>query len=241
MSAKSKIKTLCVQSFRRLPSGLRNRIRRNSLLTGLRERYFESDSSLHNLFYSEAYYDSCEDGRWATQSAPLIASDIVEEFHPRDVIDVGCGLGEYVEAFAKLGVKAYGVELAAEAHKRCLEKGLEVVSIDLTNAKELPWQADIVYSVEVAEHLPASAARNYVQLLTRAARQHIVLTAANPGQPGQNHINCQPKSYWIKLLDEQGFDFDQALSDRWEAANRDRPVAMWFAVNLMVFHRRAAA
>ena len=43
------------------------------------------------------------------------------------------------------------------------------------------------------------------------------------------------------MFAEAGFDVDQPLIDRWEAANRDRPVAPWFAENLMVFHRRVAA
>ena len=106
MSAKTKLKVMCVQSYRRLPAGIRDGIRNNKLLNGLRERFFLGDSSLHDQFYSEAYYASCEEGKSAIESAPYIASDIIEEFHPQDVIDVGCGLGEYVEAFLKSGVKA---------------------------------------------------------------------------------------------------------------------------------------
>jgi SAM-dependent methyltransferase len=240
MSAKTNLKAIFVQFYRRLPAGLRDGVRNNKVLNGLRNRLFLGDTSLHDQYYSANYYATCDEGKWATDSAPYIASDIIEEFHPKDVIDVGCGLGEYIEVFLTLGVKAYGVELSAEAYKRCVEKGLEVASLDLADARELPWRADVVYSVEVAEHIHASGARNYVRLLTGAARRHIFMTAAKPGQPGLNHINCQPKSYWIKLLAEEGFEVDQTLIDRWEAANRDRPVASWFAENLMVFHRREA-
>lgn len=241
MSVKSKIKTLCVQSYRRLPSGFRSSVRKNTFLNRFRERYFEGDTSLHNLFYSDRYYDSCEDGKWAIEAAPFLASDIIEEFHPADVIDVGCGLGEYLEALVKSGVQGHGVELAAEACRRCVERGLDVVSVDLSRAQELPWRADVVYSYEVAEHIPGSAARNYVRLMAKAARKHIVMTAALPGQPGLNHINCQPKSYWIELLAAEGFDVDQALIDRWQAANRDRAIAIWFTTNFLIFHRRGSA
>ncbi len=241
MSATTKLKAACVQSYRRLPAGVRDFVRNNKALNGLRERFFLGDSSLHDQYYSEAYYASCDDGKWAVESAPYFSEDIIKELQPQDIIDVGCGLGEYIEAFQKAGVKGHGVELATEAFKKCVAKGLDVASVDLTNAKELPWQADVVYTIEVAEHLPASGAKNFVRLLTKAARKHVVMTAARPGQPGLNHINCQPKSYWIGMLAEEGFDIDQSMTDRWEAANRNRPVAPWFAENLMVFRRRVTA
>ena len=167
MSAKVKFKILCVKSYRRLPIGLRDGIRQNKMLNGLREHFFLGDSSLHDQYYSVDYYDSCEERKWSLESASYIASDLIAEFHPRDIIDVGCGLGDYMTAFQQAGVKAFGVELASDAVKRCLSRGLEVVSVDLTNAAELPWRADIVYSVEVAEHLPASGAQNFVRLLPR--------------------------------------------------------------------------
>lgn len=240
MSAKGKLKAIIVGSYRRLPAGVRDGVRNNQVLNGLRSRLFLGDTSLHDTYYDEAYYANCGEGKWAVESAPYVAGDIIDEFHPNDIIDVGCGLGEYVEHFKARGVEAHGVELAAEACRQCVARGLDVRSVDLAEANELPWRADVVFSVEVAEHIPARGARNYVRLLTGAARKHVFMTAAKPGQPGLNHINCQPKAYWINSLDEAGFDVDHALIDRWEAANRARPVAPWFSENLMVFHRRHA-
>ena len=66
------------------------------------------------------------------------------------MIDVGCGSGEFLDEFRKAGIPGHGIELADAGLRRCREKGLDVVKLDLTKAPSLPWEADLVYSFEVA-------------------------------------------------------------------------------------------
>lgn len=222
---------------RLVPESIRSWVRRHPLLAPLRSRYC-ANTARHDEFYDSTYYDQV-DGRQATAiaSAPLIAEDIVGRLNASTVIDVGCGTGEYLCEFRIRGAVVYGVELADVAIQRCREQKLEVEKHDLTSDLSLPWRADTVFSSEVAEHLVPDAADNFVDKLSGAAIRDIVLTAAGPGQPGLNHFNCQPKSYWIQKFEARGFSFDAALTEELEKRYREQGAAPWFQKNLMVFHR----
>jgi hypothetical protein len=90
--------------------------------------------------------------------------------------------------------------------------------------------------MEVAEHLPKSCARRFVQLLT-ALSPLVVFTAATPGQGGVDHVNEQPHEYWIDLFQSQGFQFDHRLSVEWRGQWEAAGVASFYHRNLMIFRQ----
>lgn len=230
------LKLFARKIYHTLPEPVRASIRRSDVGSRFMRRYFESDIQLHDAYYSDAYYE--EVAWFAAQSSDAITASCIEYLRPSSVIDVGAGSGDYLAAFAKRGLSGHGIELAESGLKLCREKNLDVIKFDITTAESLPWTADLVYSFEVAEHLPESAAGHFADLLTKAAQKSILLTAAPPGQAGLCHVNCQPKSYWIDLVERRGFHFDAELTDRWEQRNRAQNLAEWFGHNLMVFHRQ---
>jgi SAM-dependent methyltransferase len=232
------MKRLLIRTYHLVPLPLRRMVYRLGPVARLRRRYFEQDSSLHDEYYTGAYFDGVEFAS-TRQAAPMICRAMIRDFQPTDVLDVGCGNGDYLEAFRDAGIPARGVELASAALERCRAKGLEVARVDLSRATELPWTADLVFSFEVAEHIPEESAPGFVRALTAAARRHVCLTAAAPGQVGLCHVNCQPKSYWIRLFAERGFVFDEALTGRWQRANTEADLANWLCHNLMIFHAPA--
>jgi predicted TPR repeat methyltransferase len=156
------------------PTGVRKALNMVRPIADLRRRYFESDTLLHDDYYTDHYYEHDVLGP-AMQSAPRICRAIIERFRPADVIDVGCGTGDYLAAFREAGIEGHGIELASAALKRCREKGLDVARIDLMTARELPWRADLVYSFEVAEHIPESAAVTFVRAIAASAKKHVVI------------------------------------------------------------------
>lgn len=230
------IKQTLRKAYHVLPPSMRLKIARVGPLASLQRRWFQADTSMHDAYYTDQYYEE-DVVEPASKAAPFIRDAIVNQFQPDSVIDIGCGSGEYLLAFKEAGIDGHGIELAAAALQRCHQKGLDVIRADLTSMDALPWQADVVYSFEVAEHIDEAAAANFVGLLTTAARKAIVLTAAGPGQAGLCHVNCQPKSYWVKRFQERGFRYDEPLTERWQAANKDRGLAPWFEDNLMIFHK----
>lgn len=83
-----------------------------------------------NAVYSRSYYADLE--RIEGSSVETISAWVVENLVPRRIVDVGCGPGHLMEAFAKRGVSVYGVDISPEAIRRVKERGLEAGLFDLT-------------------------------------------------------------------------------------------------------------
>jgi len=75
---------------------------------------------------------------------------------------------------------------------------------DLTKPLELDRGFDLALSLEVGEHLPESAAPEFVRTLTRLAPV-IAFSAAAPLQGGTHHVNERWPGYWAGLFAEHGF------------------------------------
>ena len=91
------------------------------------------------------------------------------------------------------------MDIASQAIHFTEAKGLSVQRFDLTQAGvELPGVPyDVAISCEVAEHLDAAHADEFVRKLTAAAPV-VYLTGAEPNTglgPGLHHVNEQPHSY----------------------------------------------
>src|SRR5207248_3727449 len=53
-----------------------------------------------------------------------------------DVLDLGCGRGEFLELLREKGIAARGVEMGKDALLLCRQKGLEVIEADLLSYLE---------------------------------------------------------------------------------------------------------
>lgn len=190
----------------------------------------------HDAIYDSDYYASMEDS--VVQSAEAISDSILLDLRPNTVVDVGCGTGALMEALRGRGCQVFGLEYSEPALRYCRARGLDVRKFDLETDTFVDARIfDVAISVEVAEHLPEKSADRYVDLLTRLSSV-IVLTAARPGQGGQDHVNEQPPSYWISKFQSLGYEYDDEPSRRWRDRWRDSGVvASWYYENLMVFRR----
>lgn len=94
----------------------------------------------------------------------------LEYFRGREnVVDIGCGRGEFLELLRDNQISARGVEPGLDQYLLCREKGLEVVQLDLfTFLESLPDESlGGVFSAQVIEHLTASDQLRYVALAYR--------------------------------------------------------------------------
>lgn len=191
----------------------------------------------HNEIYNANYYENYVEGA-AVRSAPTIAKSIISEYDPKLVIDVGCGTGALLAALRDLGCEVFGLEYSRAAIAFCRERQINVREFDLEkdNFNE-NHKFDVAVSTEVAEHLPERTADRYIKLLSSLA-DVVVFTAAPPGQPGKDHVNLQPKSYWISKFNRHGFthleDVSRKWSDSWKASGN---VENWYIQNLMIFRK----
>ena len=108
------------------------------------------------------------------------------------------------------------------------------VATDLSQHISLGRTFDLVQSLEVAEHLPAAAAEQFVDNLVAHAAV-VLFSAAVPGQGGEHHVNERPYSYWRRLFSDRGY----AMFDLVRPFLNDcRIVEPWYRFNTFVYIAR---
>ena len=96
--------------------------------------------------------------------------EYLEYFRGRDnVVDLGCGRGEFLELLRDNGIHAKGVELGSDQYLLCREKHLDVVQQDLFEFLEGLKDGSLggIFSAQVIEHLTASDQLRLVSLAYR--------------------------------------------------------------------------
>ena len=148
--------------------------------------------------YDEHFYDSHK-----TRTAyRVLAGFLRDVFGPKSAVDFGCGLGETLRHLKDSGCDVCGIEGSESAKK--ISK-IDIMVRDLNTSVSLGRKYDLAISTEVAEHLPESSADQFVMNMVQHSAGAIFFTAAQPGQAGVGHINCQPKSYWVNKFSKHGF------------------------------------
>ncbi|HYY17028.1 MAG TPA: methionine biosynthesis protein MetW, partial [Gammaproteobacteria bacterium] len=97
----------------------------------------------------------------------------VEYFKGLDqVLDIGCGRGEFLELLREAGIKAKGVDLDLDMVLYCQEKGLDVVREEACMYLDsLPDESlGGVFAAQVIEHLEPSQINDLVKLCQRKLR-----------------------------------------------------------------------
>lgn len=138
-------------------------------------------------------------------SAALILTELFRRYAPRSVLDVGCGLGTWLEVAQSLGVSdILGIE--GDWLDRSLVRIPEqqILNLDLERSFDLGRCFDLLICLEVAEHLRAEAAARFVESLVRHA-DVILFSAAIPYQGGHHHVNEQFPEYWAQLFGRFGY------------------------------------
>jgi hypothetical protein len=125
---------------------------------------------------------------------------------PGTVIDFGCGDGWWAKCFHDLGSAVGGIELH-EIAKEYIPQQVQVLIADLSQPLNLGNVYHLTICLEVAEHLSLKGADNLCFTLNRHTHDTLLFSAAQPGQDGTGHVNCQPPSYWRKKLANRGLEF----------------------------------
>jgi SAM-dependent methyltransferase len=176
--------------------------------------------------------ETFEDWRQGSRTAArAVVPHLKEIFDPQSVIDLGCGTGAWLAAFGLPDV--FGVD--AHAPSDALEFPSEKFRrADLGVPLELDRRFDLALSLEVGEHLPEDAAETLVASLVSLASA-VVFSAAIPGQPGTDHINCQWPEWWASLFRERNYRPCDCL--RLQFWNEGE-IPYWYAQNMIVYSDR---
>ncbi|HWR50551.1 MAG TPA: class I SAM-dependent methyltransferase [Bryobacteraceae bacterium] len=101
-----------------------------------------------------------------------------------DVLDIGCGRGEFLELMREAGVKARGIDLSAEAIALCRERGFDAEVADL-----FPYLAALpdeslggVFSAQVVEHIEPARLPEMIHLIAAKLERggRVAIETPNP-------------------------------------------------------------
>lgn len=163
----------------------------------------------------------------AMQVLPLL----FDIYKPASILDVGCGLGNWIEVAKKLNIpEVLGID-GSYVNKKLLKIAEnEFVEKDLTQPFSLDKKFDLIICLEVAEHLPTNSSEGFIFSLTQHA-DVILFSAAIPGQGGQYHINEQWPSYWQKLFNKYNYEMiDYFRPKIWN----NKKIERWYKQNLFL-------
>jgi len=148
--------------------------------------------------YPETFFDQQENGSW--NSARIVLQELWHIVQPISVVDIGCGLGQWLKASSDLGARRIlGVDgdyirrdrlWIDEASFRSCD--LETQSCRVVIPEDCSF--DLTISLEVAEHLSERRAAPFIDDVCSLG-DLVLFSAAIPGQAGSNHINTQWPTY----------------------------------------------
>jgi glycosyltransferase involved in cell wall biosynthesis len=199
------------------------------------KRYDKIFQQLNDLYragwyeLSEISYTQIEheEGPFAKRLAKWIA----DTFQPVTALDIGCGPGTYVDAMRNHGINAVGID----TDKRVIGKSY----LRQESLFETKDTGEVVLCLEVAEHIPGTMAEDIATCVASSVKPGGILiwSAAQPGQGGTGHINCQPKSYWLNLLTNCGLKHDEAMEVQLLGYIKEGYHMGWFVNNVIIFRR----
>lgn len=177
-----------------------------------------------NQIYSYEWFDNF---KYLREEFKLVAAGIerwrLGRGYAANCFDVGCGPGVLLDELHNLGWTGKGFDGSSHSIAWAKKHVQDVVpyiwQADITTLPSPGYSPEIVICTEVAEHLEAELAPLLVRYLTAIADKCIIFTAAPKNQGGHDHVNEQPKEYWLNLFCDYGFVEDlhqtQELKARW--------------------------
>jgi SAM-dependent methyltransferase len=164
-------------------------------------------------------------------SPAIIVPLLVDLFPVTSVIDVGCGIGNWMRKFEEHGVSdIMGIDGLHLNKSLFLLNQEKLLLLDLEKPFHLDRRFDMAICLEVAEHLTKHAASDFVKSLCSLS-DLIVFSAAVPGQGGQNHINENWPSFWKQQFENNGFYFNDIIRPRiW----KNESIQYWYKQNIFI-------
>ena len=141
------------------------------------------------------------------------------------VLELGSGVGIYVDSLkkdqGKRKRKVFGIEPnpmggVYERKNGPRQLAIDILSVDDTFAlakhllkEHLNGEAfDLLYSIEVCEHMPPERHLDAAKFLAGLSRPNtkLIFGAAHPRQGGTGHIGNRAKGEWESILEQVGFE-----------------------------------
>jgi 2-polyprenyl-3-methyl-5-hydroxy-6-metoxy-1,4-benzoquinol methylase len=154
---------------------------------------------------------------------------LAQKYAPTSVLDIGCGNGLYLHLLQEEGVKnIFGVD--GIDHSATVLNTDTYAKVDLQSPYSAGRRFDAVFCLEVVEHIHPKNTEVLFDTIAAHAKDLIIFSMAEPGQPGNGHINCRMIPEVLDLWKSRGFapDLIETLGVR------ALSTTSWFRRNILV-------
>lgn len=183
--------------------------------------------------YTEKYYNRISPG--SIESAKEVYKELRRMgIWPTTVFDVGCGVGEWAKDNFY-----YGLDYKIPIKSLTFDQE-RYINCDLEKEVYEPWtfapfeKYDLCLCLEVAEHISEGRADVLIEMLCKLS-DHVLFSAAIPGQGGTGHINEKWASWWAEKFETNGFYPHKA--DLRKVLFHNENVEVWYRNNLILYTR----
>ena len=103
----------------------------------------------------------------AWRAKPVVIQ-VIQQFNPQSVIDVGCGIGEFLDEFQKRGIDIIGIEGTESVYPHLMISQDKIMIFDITGAPIcIPEKYDLATCFMVIGRLPKDKWKNAARFLTK--------------------------------------------------------------------------
>lgn len=170
---------------------------------------------MEKYLYTDLY--TLEDSHWWHRAKRNLVVNYLQKIttgKKSKILDIGCGTGKNVEAFAAIG-QSYGVDMSEEAVKYCLKRGLK--NVKKGSSYDLPFQKnsfEAITLLDVLEHVEEPKTLEEIsRVLTKNG--HLIITVPafkwlwSEWDVVLHHKRRYTSSQLSKVLQKHGFAIEK--------------------------------
>ena len=142
---------------------------------------------------------------------PELWTWLIEELGIESMIDVGCGEGHALRFFEAFGCGGIGIEGTPQEHPQIVQHDYTTGSWpDRVRGNRMEGATGLAWCCEFVEHIEERYVPNFLE--TFLMSNLVLMTHAEPDQPGYHHVNCQTADYWKGAMAAIGYAYDEILT-----------------------------
>lgn len=158
----------------------------------------------------------------------------ISEYFEADtqVHDFGCGWGKYLKDLELKGFKKLQGYEGVVPNNKFFDN---IVVQNLTENFEVSQKGNVI-CLEVGEHIPKEYTDVFLNNISNACDNKLVMSWAVRGQGGTGHVNCLDNHEAIAIIENKGFEYLPVETK--SARDSIGQHCGWFVESLLVFERK---
>ena len=193
------------------------------------------------MSYSPSFYKNRTAN--TSEASNIILKNISKSlYNVNSVFDIGCGSGAWLETAVDIfkpdmltGLE--GEWLPQEIINKVIKKNIAIKVGNLNSELFLSnvTECDLIICLEVLEHLQENTVKFICNHIFNKAR-YILFSAALPFQGGNGHITEKPLSFYVELMNKNGYGCNNKLRELIWTNNK---IPYWYRQNIVLFEKGA--